>query len=88
MQTEEIIRWDFFTETDTPEACIGETCGHAVAVGALYIPKCGRHPSCKKHLAHWKKLFDIKIFSIDVLTIECSFHGTKSVQNYNPVLFT
>lgn len=78
---------EMFEETDEPVACCFTGDGHSArAVGAIYIPKCGKHPMCEFHLEAHRKSFSLNMANFDTLTITCKLHNTVGSYNTNPAI--
>lgn len=86
IDTLEDFSWVTFEETDEPEVCIFQSCSNE-AVGALYIPVCGRHPFCLPHLRQQRANFRLTIKGADTLTITCHIHNTNKTYHCNPAVF-
>lgn len=77
------LTWELFTEDDVPEACMSD-CGNK-AVGALYVPMCGRHPMCRPCINKWKKLAR-KVGNSSPVYVWCTVHHVKAEYPRNPVI--
>lgn len=85
------LGWVEFTEEDPVEPCCLHSENAPRAVGALYIPQCGRHPLCRPCVGKYRQAFGGLIGNLtfsqkDVLTIYCEIHSTQRSYDHNPVV--
>lgn len=70
-----------------PRKCIHLECTKR-AKGAVFLPLCGKHLLCRKHLKMYKQHFKGALLNHgEWLTIFCGFHHTTGNYRHNPVRF-